>query len=352
MSKAIQKANKWTDEQITTIKNTVAKGATDEELSMFLHTAQANGLDPILKEIWFIKMSTGPVIFTSRDGYLKIGHSHESFEGMVSDVIYEGDTFKRVGLDVNHEYSSKRGQIIGAYAIVYRSDKRVPTYVYAPMKDYDKKNTQWKQYPHAMILKVAEAMTLKRAFSISGLVSKEELDMEELEPVVKSKPQLPVKEEPPIDAEIVSETKPAVKKDPIKQDPRIAVWNKFMKHYLTQEAATAAVKEIVKDKPSKEWTDEDVQKLNAHIEKAATENTPYGSKEEDFKGIAKDKEDMEELRSRLKVLFLEYLGFRADEFQAWLKDNFETEDIYQLDYQKLNKAYAMGHAELAKRDRL
>ena len=33
----------------------------------------------------------------------------------------------------------------------------------------------WRQYPHTMILKVAESMALKRAFSISGLVTDDEL---------------------------------------------------------------------------------------------------------------------------------------------------------------------------------
>ena len=46
------------------------------------------------------------------------------------------------------------------------------------MKDYDRGAGVWQQFPHAMIVKVAEAMALKRAFSISGLVTQEEIGYE------------------------------------------------------------------------------------------------------------------------------------------------------------------------------
>ena len=37
------------------IKRTVARGATNDEFQMFMHRANIYKLDPILKEIWFIK---------------------------------------------------------------------------------------------------------------------------------------------------------------------------------------------------------------------------------------------------------------------------------------------------------
>jgi phage recombination protein Bet len=170
----------WTDEQVNTIRETVAKGATDNELKMFLHLSQTYGLDPFAKEIWFMKMDSKPVIMTSRDGYLKIANNSPDFEGIVSDAVYEGDMFRRSPDRVDHQYGVKqRGRIIGAYALVYRKGIRFPVYVFAPFANYDKNNNVWRTYPHAMILKVAESMALKRAFSLSGLVSREELDIED-----------------------------------------------------------------------------------------------------------------------------------------------------------------------------
>ena len=166
----------WSDEQVALVKRTVAKDATNDELKMFLHLSGKYNLDPFAKEIWFLKMGGQPTITTSRDGYLKIANEHPAFSGLVSDVVYEKDAFAKTPDGVNHTYGSgDRGAIIGAYALVYRSDRKFPAYVFAPMKDYQKPTGTWKTYPHAMILKVAEAMALKRAFALSGLVTVEEI---------------------------------------------------------------------------------------------------------------------------------------------------------------------------------
>ena len=107
---------------------------------------------------------------------VKIANRDPNYEGMTSDVVRAGDKFMKQGGEINHAYSTNRGQIIGAYALVYRTDRKVPAYFFAPFDEYCKKdNATWRQYPSAMIIKVAESMALKRAFSISGLVTEEEI---------------------------------------------------------------------------------------------------------------------------------------------------------------------------------
>lgn len=178
----------WNTRQIETIKKTVAIGASDEELDMFLSLARTYDLNPFLKEIWCIKMGGRAIITTSRDGYLRIANRDQHFKGLVSDAVYENDRFAKTKDGVDHSYSSgDRGHIVGAYALVYRNDRDYPTYFFAPFRDYYKRGGTWDQYPHAMILKVAEAMALKRAFSISGLVTQEEIGTE-TGTAVKSEP--------------------------------------------------------------------------------------------------------------------------------------------------------------------
>ena len=107
---------KWDARQIETIKKTVAVGASNEELQMFLSLAGTYNLNPFLKEIWCIKMGGRAIITTSRDGYLRIANRDPHFRGLVSDAVYSSDKFAKTKDGVDHSYSSgDRGQIIGAY---------------------------------------------------------------------------------------------------------------------------------------------------------------------------------------------------------------------------------------------
>ena len=217
---------------------------------------------------------------TSRDGYLKIANNDKGYEGMVSDVVYEGDAFQKTVDGVSHTYGiGKRGSILGAYALVYKQGIRFPAYVFAPFRDYNKGNNVWRQYPHAMILKVAESMALKRAFSLSGLVTREELDAGD----------------EPIDAEVVDHT-PNTHASPARtaQDdatprekgnptPTLAERKKALYDgYLAvcdgvpQHAQNAMLK-ITEGRPSKEWTELDLKHLAIDLynrERKAREHGP------------------------------------------------------------------------------
>lgn len=179
----------FTQKEVETIKRTVASDANTDELRMFLHIAKTYGLDPFNKEIFFWKIKGKPTIMTSRDGYLKIADRHEEYNGLVSDVVRENDKFRRKAQGIDHEYGTNRGDIIGAYALVYRKDREYPIYVFSPFQEYFAGTRVWTQYPSAMILKVAESMALKRAFTVSGLVTAEEMDVQRLSEKDKKNPR-------------------------------------------------------------------------------------------------------------------------------------------------------------------
>ena len=181
----------FTQKEVETIKRTVASDANTDELRMFLHIAKTYGLDPFNKEIFFWKIKGKPTIMTSRDGYLKIADRHDEYNGLVSDVVRENDKFRRKAQGIDHEYGTNRGDIIGAYALVYRKDREYPVYVFAPFQEYFAGTRVWTQYPSAMILKVAESMALKRAFTVSGLVTAEEMDVQRLNEKDKKNPRRP-----------------------------------------------------------------------------------------------------------------------------------------------------------------
>ena len=191
----------YNKEQIDTIKNTVAKGATDDELRMFLHLCQQYRLDPFLKEIWFIKRAkktkdskgnwdyrrlpdgsvnysgAETIMMTSRDGYLRVAQDDPNFNGIKSFVVKEGDEFSvdAQSDQIIHKFGVKRGKILGAWCAVYHKQRR-PVICFVDYAEYyDDKSTTWKKYPSAMIMKVSEVLALKRQFGISGLVTQEEL---------------------------------------------------------------------------------------------------------------------------------------------------------------------------------
>lgn len=179
-----QVSTNYNKEQVELVKNTVAKGATDDELKMFMYLASQYNLDPFKNEIWFMKYSGQTTIMTSRDGYLKYAQASPEFEGLMSFVVKEGDTFEIDASEykVTHKFGTKRGNIIGAWAKCDRAGKK-PFISYVDFKEYNQNNRVWKKYPSAMIQKVAETFVLKRAFGINGLVTQEELQTEDIKVV-------------------------------------------------------------------------------------------------------------------------------------------------------------------------
>ena len=168
------------------IRKVVAPDATVDEFKTFMYLCASYNLDPLKKEIYFIKYGGKSSIITSRDGYLKIANCNEHFDGLESDVVYQGDVLtKREDGSLHIAYGQDhllfdKSKLTGAFCSVFRKDRAKATTVFVSIKEYYKKGTTiWQQYTNAMILKVAEAMALKRAFAISGLVTREEMDSKE-----------------------------------------------------------------------------------------------------------------------------------------------------------------------------
>lgn len=196
------KSSGFDQDKINVIRNTVAKGADNNELEMFLHLAKQYNLDPLAKEIWFIKRAkkqqtrgqwdykrlpngeidyTGAetTIMTSRDGYVKIAHSNPAFLELNSMEIRENDDFlyNAFTKEIRHNITAQRGRITGAWAMCRRKDME-PAFIHVDFNEYKNavgKSSTWDKYPSAMIRKIAEVIVLKRQFNISGLVTAEEM---------------------------------------------------------------------------------------------------------------------------------------------------------------------------------
>lgn len=157
---------------------------------MFLHVAKKAGLDPFLKEIWFVKYRGGETLMmTARDGLLSIAQRSGEFNGLQSAAIYENDEFSvdySNPEDIKIQHISKpltkeRGNIVGGWARSRRKNC-IDTVSVVDFNTYKKtfvgKKSMWDLFPVAMITKVAEAISLKKQYGITGLVSKEEIGYE------------------------------------------------------------------------------------------------------------------------------------------------------------------------------
>lgn len=142
-----------------TLKNTVAKGATDSEFEMFVGFCQATGLDPFRKDVWFIKTQQGVQIMTGINGYYAIANNHPQFDGIETET-FEND-----------------GKIEKAVSKCYRKDRSRPMTATAYFSEFAKTFGNWKIMPRYMLEKCAESIALRKSFpqELSGTYTQEEM---------------------------------------------------------------------------------------------------------------------------------------------------------------------------------
>lgn len=147
---------------LETLKNTVAKDATAEELTMFIEHCKGTGLNPFKREIWFIKTKVGVQIMTGINGFYAIANSHPQYDGCETEVIEEGN------------------RIIKAVCKVFRKDRSRPTIAEAYWDEYAKNFGNWNVMRRVMISKCAEAMAHRKAFpqEMNNLYIPEEFEQE------------------------------------------------------------------------------------------------------------------------------------------------------------------------------
>ena len=174
-----------TPDQTAVIKNTVAKGTTDTELSWFLYQASVMKLNPLMKEIWCVKVGNDLMIMTSHTGLFNKATENPLFSMVQSMEVRENDEFE-MGIDeggqmkvFKHKFSGKeRGKIVGAWAkVTYTNGQSVWNYV--TFSEVSKENPIWKKYPTAMIKVRAEAPLLKQASKLTNIYTPEEMQQDE-----------------------------------------------------------------------------------------------------------------------------------------------------------------------------
>lgn len=172
MSSMIRAAD-YTREQVETIKQTVARGASDAQLALFLQTCKSRNLDPFTRQVFF----TPQGIIVSIDGLRAIAERTGAYAP--GPTRYEYDDNKALVA----AYVTVKKLVGGSWHEVEES---------AFIEEYRGSSPIWKKMPRVMLAKCAEARALRRAFSsdLSGLYAAEEMDQAQREePVVVNRPQ-------------------------------------------------------------------------------------------------------------------------------------------------------------------
>lgn len=160
-----------TAEKIDLIKRTIANEATHDELELFLHQCRRTGLDPLARQIYFIKRGGKASIQTGIDGFRLIAERTGEYRGQ-TPVQWCGDdgVWKEVWLDKKPPAAARVG--------IYREGYAEPLYRVATWAEYAQSyGPMWKKMPALMLSKCAESLALRAAFpqELSGLYTTDEM---------------------------------------------------------------------------------------------------------------------------------------------------------------------------------
>ena len=169
--------------QINLIKRTVARGASDDELKLFIQVCKGANLNPFLKQVFLVPRWDSKegreirAIQVSIDGFRSIAEESGGYAGN-EDAVYDGEETITYGKDKKTVVVPNTAKVT-VYKMV--EGQRYPFTATARWPEYypgERMGFQWHIRPYLMLGKCAEALALRKAFPklLSGMYAQEEMD--------------------------------------------------------------------------------------------------------------------------------------------------------------------------------
>lgn len=184
---ALARTDQFTSEQVQLLKDTICQGATDDELSLFMHTSNRLQLDPFARQIFAVKRWDSKLrreVMTSQisiDGFRLVAERTGRYEGQDGPYWCDMDgKWTDVWLKPTPPKAAKVG--------VRKKGFEVPLYRTATWAEFAQTNKEgqltpmWKKMGAVMLAKCAESQALRAAFpnELSGVYTQEEMAQEEV----------------------------------------------------------------------------------------------------------------------------------------------------------------------------
>lgn len=198
-------STEFSREQIELIKNTIAKGATDQELALFVAICGRTGLDPFSRQIYMIERRFKDYqgnwqrkmeIQASIDGFRVIAEKAGTYQGQVGPFWCGRDgRWTDVWLEPGNPAAAKVGVLKEGFKEPLWSVAKWESYVQLGKEGRPSK--MWEKMPDLMLAKCAEALALRRAFpnDLSGIYTGDEMSQVDSLPASQVKQIEPAKEE-------------------------------------------------------------------------------------------------------------------------------------------------------------